>query len=89
MILNNRILNSSNEGIVVVSSGRAEIRDNFISANNDGVVVVGCDGLVMKGNQVEGNRSNGVFLQGGAIVEMRENKLQDNDGIGLFIRDSS
>ena len=74
---------------MVVSSGRAEIRGNFISANNDGVVVVGCDGLVLKGNQLEGNRSNGVFLQGGATVEMTENKVQDNDGIGLFVRDNS
>ena len=57
--------------------------------NNDGVVVVGGEGVKLLGNAVEANRSNGVFLMKGAKVQMRANKVVDNDGIGLFVRDHS
>ena len=47
VILHNRIINSSNEGIVVINSGRAEIRCNVIMGNNDGIVVVGSDRVLI------------------------------------------
>jgi F-box protein 11 len=56
--------------------------------NNDGIVAITSIPFINK-NKIEKNKSNGIMLIKDARPKITNNLIQENDGIGLFIRDKS
>ncbi|CAK85226.1 unnamed protein product (macronuclear) [Paramecium tetraurelia] len=87
-IVENKILGGRCEGIFLIECGKCWIFRNTIAENNDGIVCITAV-PVIKLNNIQKNKSNGIMILKDSRPEIIENNINDNDGIGLFIRDKS
>ncbi|CAD8139625.1 unnamed protein product [Paramecium pentaurelia] len=87
-IVENKILGGRCEGIFLIECGKCWIFRNTIAENNDGIVCITAV-PVIRLNNIQKNKSNGIMILKDSRPEILENNINDNDGIGLFIRDKS
>jgi hypothetical protein len=75
-------------GIAVQDKGLARIEECKIYDNNDGVLIQGTSTAHVQDCDVKNNGSNGIFVgfdHKSGRVNIRNNRLQDNQTMGLFL----
>ncbi len=64
------------------------IARNQISHNNDGIVCVQSSATIVD-NTIKFSANNGLTLMENSHIKIEKNSIQDNYGIGLYLRDKS
>jgi len=89
-IENNYIKDCSGNGIQLSNSSHTKIKGNTMSRCANGFT--GYDGsknLTIEDNRIAGNTANGVNLTGGGESLIRNNSIEDNGGIGIYLHTSA
>jgi len=87
-IINNKILDGRCEGIFLIDCGNSLITRNVIRGNYYGILAITSIPLIQH-NQIIKNKNHAVMLIKKSKVRLVNNKIKNNKGVGVFIRDDS
>jgi large repetitive protein len=85
VVSGNEVSGSQSTGLYIEDSSANQLLSNAVWANDYGMEVFGSD-HVLKGNVVEGNRGNGIVIDGSPTRDLvKGNRSSGNDGNGIQV----
>lgn len=87
-IINNKILSGRCEGIFMLDCGRSLVTRNEIRGNYYGILAITSIPIIQHNDLVR-NKKHAIMLLKKCKAQLRFNRIKNNHGVGVFIRDDS